>query len=256
IYERRMGILSLNSLFWHPADLAWFIFNASAILFVIDSKGLAGVSAFIGSLALRIKDILAWIFVVPIYNKKIIKYIPILLLIVFVFVCIYKRVYPKHYLQYFGDLYSMKTARNALYWTGLSIMKENFPLGEGFGRFGGFISYKYYSPVFEKYGIHSVYGLSTKKGNFISDTFWPMIIGEGGLLGLFFYILLIYNIFSFLFKKNDDFFSEKLLLIGRNMFIMSIIISIAAPVFVRPPQYFILFGFTGLIYSYIKEIHY
>ena len=40
-----------------------------------------------------------------------------------------------------------------------------------------------YSPVYDKYGLNLVPGLSKDKPDFIHDTSWPTVIGETGVMG-------------------------------------------------------------------------
>ena len=58
-----------------------------------------------------------------------------------------------------------------------------------------YISGKNYSPVYALYGINNVYELSQNRTSFISDTFWPMIIGQFGYLGTLCYLICIILIY-------------------------------------------------------------
>ena len=93
------------------------------------------------------------------------------------------------------------SARKVLTETSISIAKDYFPLGTGFATFGSYFSSINYSPVYLMYGIWNVYGLSYGNSWFISDTFWPMIMGQFGVMGLLLYILLIITIFMKIQKE-------------------------------------------------------
>ena len=84
--------------------------------------------------------------------------------------------------------------RVLLYVTGAQIANARFPLGAGFGRFGGYASALDYSPLYDQYGLSGVYGLTPIDPFFIMDTYWPHIAAETGWLGaailLAFYLLL------------------------------------------------------------------
>ena len=82
------------------------------------------------------------------------------------------------------DPYSPTAARTMLYATGWDIGAKHFPLGVGFGRFGGFVSQLRYSPVYDEYGLSTTYGLSPDSPYYIEDTYWPHILGESGWLGI------------------------------------------------------------------------
>lgn len=74
--------------------------------------------------------------------------------------------------------------RNALYLGSLAIARDNLPLGAGFGRFGSHMSREVYSPVYAQYALDGVYGLTEANPIAVTDTFWPMILGETGVIGL------------------------------------------------------------------------
>ena len=75
-------------------------------------------------------------------------------------------------------------ARIALYNTSVLIARDRFPFGVGLGRYGSGTSRDPYSPVYHEYGLDKIDGLSPQHSAFISDTFWPRILGETGVIGL------------------------------------------------------------------------
>lgn len=76
-------------------------------------------------------------------------------------------------------------ARTLLTLRSFDVAAEHFPLGAGFGRYGSFLAGQQYSPEYFRLGFQDVYGLKpTPPDNaFLTDTFWPAVIGESGLLG-------------------------------------------------------------------------
>lgn len=82
------------------------------------------------------------------------------------------------------DPYTPTAARTMLYLTGWDIGAKHFPLGAGFGRFGGYVSQLRYSPIYDEYGLSTTYGLSPEAPYYIQDTYWPHILGESGWLGI------------------------------------------------------------------------
>lgn len=86
-------------------------------------------------------------------------------------------------------------ARTVLNKTAVQISKDFFPLGTGFGTFASHQSAAEYSPIYGLYKISGVWGISKDKPDFISDTFWPMILGQFGVLGLVSYIIAIVTLF-------------------------------------------------------------
>lgn len=87
--------------------------------------------------------------------------------------------------------WGMTSARLALYVVCIKIAIDFFPLGSGFGTFGSFLSGKYYSNIYTMYGLSHVQGLRIDQYNYISDTFWPWVIGQYGFIGGILYIYLI-----------------------------------------------------------------
>lgn len=85
-------------------------------------------------------------------------------------------------------------ARAILLRYGLKTMINYFPLGSGFGTFGSDIAFTHYSKLYMQYGFNSIYGMREGEGYYLNDNYWPMIMGQFGILGLIlvFYILLIF----------------------------------------------------------------
>ena len=87
-------------------------------------------------------------------------------------------------------------ARSALTMTSFKIANDHFPFGSGFAAFGSYQSGINYSPIYHKYGIDHIWGMTRKEIYFISDNFWPMIIGQFGYIGLLFFVLFILSLIS------------------------------------------------------------
>ena len=71
-------------------------------------------------------------------------------------------------------------ARILMYTTSAEIARDYFPLGAGLGRFASAGSRLEYSPIYARYGLDEVFGLRPSDAQFITDTFWPRILGETG----------------------------------------------------------------------------
>lgn len=90
-----------------------------------------------------------------------------------------------------------QSARSVLTHTSLKIMMDYFPIGTGFGTFGSAVAGEHYSPVYVLYDFTQVYELGGNEQGwgFFSDTFWPIIIGQTGIVGLVSYIVLLSILF-------------------------------------------------------------
>lgn len=86
---------------------------------------------------------------------------------------------------------NMDFARNVLTVTSFKVANDHFPFGAGFATYGSFQSGVNYSPIYHMYGIDHVWGMTKRQHPFISDTFWPMIIGQFGYIGLIFFLLFL-----------------------------------------------------------------
>jgi hypothetical protein len=91
----------------------------------------------------------------------------------------------------YGGFDPLSNARLALHYTSLLIARDHFPLGTGLASFGSYASRLYYSPTYVAYGISNIWGLSPQFSGFITDTFWPMVLGEGGVFTLVCYVMFL-----------------------------------------------------------------
>ncbi len=145
------------------------------------------------AIAFVVVSILLMIYVLKV-NKKI-KVLNVLLVAGICILISYNQI-----IYYFTD---DSFARTALLETSFKIANDKFPLGTGFATFGSFFSGVNYSPVYELYGINNIWGLREDNPAFISDTFWPMIIGQFGYIGTILYMICIMLIFLKIQKKYD-----------------------------------------------------
>jgi len=84
-------------------------------------------------------------------------------------------------------------ARTVLYKNAFVVERDYFPFGPGFGTYASEAAARYYSPLYYKYGLYQVWGLSPqsygKTGfNFLNDTFYP-ILAQFGIMGVLMWIL-------------------------------------------------------------------
>ena len=95
--------------------------------------------------------------------------------------------------------------------------KDYFPFGAGFGTYASHYSGKYYSPLYSMYSLSFVHGLKPDDVVFVSDTFWPMIIGQKGYIGLGCYVLaLMYLLKKIIpyFKIRREYYAAALFALG------------------------------------------
>ncbi len=192
---------AVHSIFPHPGEFSVFMSMLFALTFARfaskrDRSDLIMALLFAGSimLSLRLKGFLSLAavmlivaFVQGLANRR--RAIALLMVGVLLLAGIYSiegNVVGKQLSTYTS---SSTTARARLYKTGDLIASANFPLGVGFGRFASYASRIYYSPVYQQYGLNSIWGLSRRYPQFIDDTSWPAVIGETGYGGFFIYLV-------------------------------------------------------------------
>lgn len=78
------------------------------------------------------------------------------------------------------------TARTVLTRTALELAKLHMPIGTGFATYGSAVTVDsaYYSPIYIQYGFNGIWGLNVLHPEFLTDSFWPTVMGQFGLLGL------------------------------------------------------------------------
>jgi O-antigen ligase len=141
-------------------------------------------------------------------------------------------------------------ARSALYGASIDIAVDHFPLGVGLGRFGSHMSRVKYSPVYAEYGLTSIRGLQEDNANYITDTFWPMVLGEHGIIGLIgyaaFVAALAYRLWRTIGRQTDRLL--RAFCMGTfAVFGSALIESLATPMFVAPPRAYIVFLVVGAV---------
>lgn len=78
-------------------------------------------------------------------------------------------------------------ARPATYATSLKILKDYFPFGSGLGSFATSAAAVFYSPIYYKYELNTIWGLDSA-GGFICDAFYPTL-AEFGVFGIILFII-------------------------------------------------------------------
>ena len=105
-------------------------------------------------------------------------------------------------------LMNVNAPRYLFFYYGGKTANTYFPLGSGFATFGSDQAARNYSRLYYQYGFNSLFGMNTKDGSFLSDTFWPMAIGQFGWIGSALYMLIYVRIF-FSFKRMKLNFEQK-----------------------------------------------
>ena len=87
-------------------------------------------------------------------------------------------------------------AKSIMTTTSFQIAKDYFPIGTGFGTFGSTYAASNYSPVYYLYGIADNPELGVNSKMYLTDQFWPILLGETGILGTVLYGILLLLLFT------------------------------------------------------------
>lgn len=234
--------------------LYYIIYTRFCLLKTSTKKSYFGI--FMVTATLKIKDIFG-IIIVYICSKfkkiKAIYIIPIFVMVISL-TSAYEFFFPEHYNTYFGED-ADGAVRNIMTYTGIKIVRDYFPLGVGWGKFGSATSAQYVSEIYQTYGIEGLWGLDYDGNHsFMQDTQWPMFLGETGFLGTFVFLTILYVAFSPYLKTFFNNTKDKISAIPAMLFIYFIVVSIGKPVFVAVPHSYVLWGFAGIFYNNIKNI--
>lgn len=139
-------------------------------------------------------------------------------------------------------------ARSALYGASVEIARDSFPLGVGLGRFGSHMSRVDYSPVYAEYDLDRIWGLMERFPLYITDTFWPMILGETGVIGAAGYAVFLCALTVGLWRgvsRQRDPLLRAFCHGTLAVMIAAVVESLATPMFVSPTRAFLLFVAIG-----------
>lgn len=197
VYEQRFGIDSEQLIFAHPTYMAascCFLLSLY-IICIKDSPKIVDICVIFVLVMLtcmtqRYKALGSILVLFALYllqrfrTLRKVKYICIVICILALGVIAYDNIY-----FYFLSSEASRFPRGAIFQTSFIIAKDYFPFGTGFASFGSYFSGAYYSNVYSMYGLSNIYGMTVDNIEAISDNYWPMILGQTGIIGLFFQIL-------------------------------------------------------------------
>ena len=87
---------------------------------------------------------------------------------------------------YISGMSNDEIARPMTYKTSLKILFDYWPFGSGMGSFACNGAWQYYSPLYFKYNLDGIWGLSPNAGGFICDAYYPTL-AQFGFVGVFFF---------------------------------------------------------------------
>ena len=183
-------LLSVLTLFYEKKNNFYLLLTCVVLFFTLRGKAIGGVAAYF----------LVYFFILK--QRKKLRFWHILLLGAAALV-----VGWEQFSYYYIDL-GGASARSALTQMSFVIAKDYFPIGTGFGTYASNVAAEHYSPVYHMYGLNYIHGLGEADMAFGSDTFWPIIIGQTGVIGTVFYVYMLIILFRrVLGMKNIDLYA-------------------------------------------------
>lgn len=88
---------------------------------------------------------------------------------------------------YISGMSNDELARPMTYKTSIKMLYDYFPFGSGMGSFACNGAWQHYSPLYFKYNLNDIWGLSPDAGGFICDAYYPTL-AQFGIVGVFFFL--------------------------------------------------------------------
>ena len=88
---------------------------------------------------------------------------------------------------YISGMSNDELARPMTYKTSIKMLYDYFPFGSGMGTFACNGAWQHYSPLYFKYNLNDIWGLSPDAGGFICDAYYPTL-AQFGIVGVFFFL--------------------------------------------------------------------
>lgn len=142
------------------------------------------------------------------------------------------------------------TSRTVFYHDSAVIALQHFPFGVGLSRYGSYLAGVHYSPEYVQRNYSSIYGLGTGSNNlFLTDTFWPAVLGESGVLGVLGYSMGLWEIARVGLggRHSHDPLVRWASVALAAWSLEYLIESSAAPTYSGPPLFLLLFGLAGVV---------
>lgn len=189
----RFGIGAFQFLFGHPSNFAATIVGFVALLLLDPKKNAVYIICAFLLLALttRIKAIglvLVLSIALLIFPGK--ERIP-KSFVVMAGLAVLAIAYEQIGLYYLND----GTARSVLLSKSFEVANMFFPTGAGFASYGSNITRDFYPAFYYYLGFDHVHGLTPLNSNYLVDSFWPIIIGQFGWLGLILFLTFVVSFF-------------------------------------------------------------
>lgn len=226
-------LLALLTLFYDRKSIPFLAIAVFLMVFTLRSKSIASAAAYVA------------MFVFFLLLRRTLKLWHVAILGAACVIIAWPQI--RFYFIELSDL----SARSILLTTSFLIMKDYFPIGTGFAAYASSEAAKHYSPVYYKYGFHNHFELRDindldnalrliqehdwlsevyqewpellYQEPYLSDSFWPIIFGQTGVIGTAAFVVLLCLILKkcFALNKRDLYAYVSVLFIFVYLFISS-----------------------------------
>ena len=166
--------------------MSWYLFTKATKR----NRNIALLLVFTGMLAPKFKfigEVVCFIaFVFFIKQRLNFKSPKTMIYVALVIAIILMLTWTRFDAYYVSGLQNEELARPMTYKTSLRILWDYLPFGSGMGSFACNGAWQHYSPLYFKYNLDGIWGLSPNAGGFICDAYYPTL-AQFGFVGVFFF---------------------------------------------------------------------
>jgi hypothetical protein len=115
--------------------------------------------------------------------------------------------------------------------------------------YGSHLSRAEYSPIYAQYGLDRVPLLGPDQPYAVTDTYWPMVLGETGLIGLLAALTFFATVLVGVWHAASSFVSPAARVVGLAVlmvFVEGLVRSLTASVYTAPPIAYFVLGAAGV----------
>lgn len=165
-------LTALLMAFYEKKNLPFITMSLTVLLFTLRSKAFASVAVFVA------------LFVFFILLNRRMKLWHIMIAAAACVIIAWPQIS-----YYFIELGGRST-RSVMHSVAFQIAEDYFPIGTGFGTYASAEAAKVFSPVYEIYDFEYLLRFEANRQwlGFLNDTFWPIIIGQTGVIGTVAYV--------------------------------------------------------------------
>lgn len=166
--------------------MSWYLFTKATKR----NRNIALLLVFTGMLAPKFKfigEVVCFIAFVFFIKKRLnFKSPKTMIYVALVIAIILMLTWTRFDAYYVSGLQNEELARPMTYKTSLRILWDYLPFGSGMGSFACNGAWQHYSPLYFKYNLDGIWGLSPYSGGFVCDAYYPTL-AQFGIVGVFFF---------------------------------------------------------------------